>query len=425
MSATGPRRGIWRNERARIRMRQVALFAAILISGGLLSIPRFPLLLVVLIICFALENPLRMFKTEFAAVWILIAATVAVALVGGGSFQIAPMAIRLANFLAGAALLLLYINERPGLIAKDLLPIFRFFGAQAVLTPLLALIAPGLFWTFQIQETTYHTLFYIFTYHEFILDASFFKRADGFFFEPGVFQLYLNIYLFAALFLRRFSAADVGLATFGVLATQSTTGVVILVILYGAAYLRWMKTAERSQKLAVFILGPIVLAPLGAYATYNLGEKFYGQASGSAEAREYDLRTGLRVIREHPLTGIGFDYEKYFDVASRVSYREANMSLDNMNERSNTNGVVSLLYSVGIPLGLIFLLGLWRQRLFRPRGVFAGLGLLTLLSQSLFFTPFVCMIVFSGLLIRPQREPRVGGRRHRSPAKPKRRAQTA
>ena len=382
-----------------LRIRQVALFAAILISGGLSSIPRLPLLALLLVLCFALTNPMRAFKAEFAGIWILLLATGAAALLGGESFQIVPMAIRYANFIGGVMLLMIYIDRPPGTIADDLYLILKLMAFQAILTPILALVAPGIFWTFQVQETTYQTFLYIFTYHEFVADATFFKRPDGFFFEPGVLQMYLNVFLFICLFLRRFSAFDIGLATLAVIATQSTTGAVILVMLYGVAYLRFLKTAGRMQKLAVFILGPILLLPVATYASYNLAEKFYGEFSGSAQAREYDLRTGLNVVMEKPLTGIGFDYEYYFDVAEQVGYRDVELSRDNITERSNSNGIVTLLYSIGIPLGLVFLWGTMFQRLFRPRWLFGALILLSMTSEALFFSPFVLLIVFSGLLI--------------------------
>ncbi|MEN8676161.1 MAG: O-antigen ligase family protein [Alteriqipengyuania sp.] len=388
-----------KRERFRLRIRQVALFAAILITGGLSVIPREPLLLLVLVACFWLVNPMRMFKAEFAGIWILLAATIAAALIGGQSFQLGALAIRFSNFLAGIALLMVYIDRRPGTIASDLLPIFRFFGVQAVLTPILALLVAELFWTFNIENTTYHTLLYVFTYHEFVDTGAIFKRPDGFFFEPGVLQIYLNAYLFIALFLRRFSIFDVGLAALAVVATQSTTGAVILVLQVAVAYFRWLQTAERVQKLAVVIIAPLVLLPVAGYTTYNLAEKFYGQFSGSAEAREYDLRTGLNVVMEKPLTGIGFDYEYYFDVAEQVGYRDVELSRDNITERSNSNGIVTLLYSIGIPLSLVFLWGTARQRLFRPRWLFGALIFLSMTSEALFLQPFTLMVVFSGLLI--------------------------
>ncbi|MEL6529768.1 MAG: hypothetical protein AAFQ27_07385, partial [Pseudomonadota bacterium] len=100
---------------------------------------------------------------------------------------------------------------------------------------------------------------------------------------------------------------------------------------------------------------------------------------------------------------------------------EANLSRDNITERGNTNGVVVLLYSVGIPLSLIFLIGLAFQRMFRPRFLFAGLIVLSLMAESLFFTPIVLMVAFSGLLIRPKRVTNLlGGRRRARPIQPQR-----
>mgnify|MGYP004083869377 FL=1 len=389
----------------RTRLRQVALFAAILISGGLLIIPRPPLLLIVLVICFLLKNPLRVFKSEFAGIWLLLAATVAVALIGGESFQLGPLTIRLANFLAAIALLLLYIDERPGKISSDLFPILFLMAFQAILTPIVEKLIPQFFWTFQVHDTTYQTFLYIFNFHEFVAGATFFKRPDGFFFEPGVLQMYLNILVFICLFVRRFSPWQIGVATLGVLSTQSTTGVAILTLQYVVAYLRWVKIADRGKKLVVLVLAPILLVPIALYATVNFADKVYGEGSGSAEARKYDLRTGLSVVREKPLTGIGFDYEKYFDLAAQVGYREAELSLENITDRSNSNGVVTLLYSVGIPLSLVFLLGLFRQRLFRPRLLFSMIILLSSFSEALLLNPMLLLILFSGLLIKPAKKP--------------------
>ncbi|WP_298470659.1 O-antigen ligase family protein [uncultured Erythrobacter sp.] len=410
MSATAapnvqaPRRaGQITNPKLRQRLRQIALFGAMLISGGLLSIPREPLLAIVLILCFALRNPLRLFRPEFVLIWLLLIAVGAVALIGGESFQLLPITIRYANFIAGLAMLLVYIDENRSKLADDLYPILKLMSFQSILTPIAVIVAGGLFTTFQVNDTVYNTLFYVFTYHELIETGSLLKRPDGFFFEPGVFQIYLNIFLFICLFVRKHSWFDIGLAAFAVLATQSTTGVVIMMIQFGWAYLLWLKTANRRQKVGVFVFVPILLLPLAAYMTFNVSQKFYGALSGSAEAREYDLRTGLAVAAEKPLTGIGFDYEKYFDVSARVGYRDANLSRDNITERGNTNGVVVLLFSVGIPLSIIFLLGLMFQRMFRPRFLFAGLIFLSLMAESLFFTPIVLMVAFSGLLIRPQR----------------------
>jgi hypothetical protein len=387
----------------RQRMRQLTLFAAMLISGGLLIFPREPVLVIVLALSFLLVNPLRLFRTEFLLIWLLLLLVAGAVLLGGGSFQLDSMAVRYANFVAGIALLSVYIGERRSTLADDLYPILKAMSFQAVLTPVMVIVFAGSVWTFQTDETVYNTLFYVFTYHELQETGALIKRPDGFFFEPGVFQIYLNIFLFITLFVRQRSRFDIALATAAVIATQSTTGAIILVLQFAWAYLTWVHKADRFAKLWVFVVAPLVLLPLSAYTVYNVTQKFYGEQWGSAEARQYDLRTGVNVALEKPLTGIGFDYEKYFDVAERVGYREARLSNDNITERANTNGIVVLLFSVGIPLALVFLLGIFSQRLFRPGPLMGLLVLLSLVSESLSLTPIFLMFAFSGLLIRPRR----------------------
>ncbi|MDJ0978412.1 MAG: hypothetical protein QNI87_07735 [Erythrobacter sp.] len=397
------------NPKTRLRLRQIALLAGMLMSGGLLLIPREPVLVIVVATCFLLKNPLRLFSSEFALIWLTLFAVAGVVLIGGDSFQLIPMVIRYANFFAGLTLLLVYIDERRSTLANDLYPILKLMAFQAALTPVMFILFSGYFFTFRVFDTEYTTLYGIFTFHEFQDFGSVFKRPDGFFFEPGVFQIYLNIFLFICLFVRRQNPFDIALATAAVVATQSTTGVVILILQFAVAYIVWLRTADRSKKLGVFVFVPIMLLPLAAYMAYNVTEKFYGALSGSAEAREYDLRTGISVALEQPFTGIGFDYEKYFDVASRVGYREAELSRENITERGNTNGIVVLFYSLGFPLAILFLLGLFRQRLFRPGLLMAMVAALSLISESLSFTPIFLMLTFSGLLIQPKRVKKLAG----------------
>lgn len=402
LPATARRAGEITNPLIRQRMRQVALLAGILMSGGLLIIPRAPVLVIVVVACFLLRNPLRLFRPEFALIWVVLLAVAGVVLVGGESFQLTPMVIRYANFLAGLALLLIYIDERRSTLADDLYPILKLMAFQAVLTPIAYILFSQYFFVFRVFDTEYVTFYFLFTFHEFQNLGALFKRPDGFFFEPGVFQIYLNVFLFIALFVRRQRVVDITLGALAVLATQSTTGVVILIVQFTAAYLVWLRSADRGQKLGVLVFVPIIMLPLAAYASYNVTEKFYGVFRGSAEAREYDLRTGVSVALEQPLTGIGFDYEKYYAIASRVGYREARLSKENITERGNTNGIVVLLYSLGFPLALVFLFGLLRQRLFRPSAVMATIAGLSLVSESLSLTPFFLMMIFSGLLIQPK-----------------------
>lgn len=379
--------------------RQTALFLGIVISGGLLLFPRLPMMSGVLLLSAAVAGPFKIFRYELLGIWLLLLVVAADVLLAAGGFQLGALAIRYANFLTGLAMLAMYLDGTRNQLAIDYFPLGRFMAIQAILTPLLALVVPGLFRVFVVRETEIHSLLLIFNFHDFSGDTVLLKRPDGFFFEPGVLQLYLNIYLFISLFVVRGRWWDPVIGTLGVIATQSTSGALVLVVIYAAALLRWMKTASPRGKIIVLMLLPVVMAPVALYAAINLSDKFYGDGRGSSWARQYDLFTGLAVIREYPLTGIGFDYDRYFEVGGKVGYLESDLSDDNISERPNSNGVLTLFYSIGIPLAFVFLFGLFRQKFLSNRWILMSIMIISLSSEALFFTPFVLMIVYSGLLM--------------------------
>jgi len=389
---------IFRSPETQRRLRLLALFVAMLMSGGLLIFPR-PLLLPLLgALCFMLVNPLRLFRREFMIIWLVLLMVAAAALVGGQALQADEMAIRYANFFAGFLLLLVYSGLGASQLSEDMMPILRIMAVQAILTPIVAIVLPGYFTTWEINETEYQSIYLIFTYHEFLAPALI-KRPDGLFFEPGVFQFYLNTLLFIALFMRQFRWRDVLLAIAAIMFTQSTSGAVIMVTILAVYGLRRVRHTAAHETLLVLILVPLIIAAPVIYAYSNVVEKFTGEQAGSSWAREYDLRTGLAVVQENPLTGIGFDYDRYREIANDVGYKETILSDENITERSNSNGIIMMLYSVGIPIGLIFLWGMMRQRFMRPRALYGAAMALTLLSESLVFTPFMLAVIFSGLLI--------------------------
>lgn len=379
--------------------RQAALFLGIVISGGLLLFPRLPLMAGVLLLSAAVAGPFKIFRYEMLGIWLLLLAVAADVFLAAGSFQIDSLVIRYANFITGMAMLAMYLDGSRDQLARDYLPLGRFMAVQAILTPILALLVPGFFRVLIVQETEIHSLLLIFNFHDFSGDTVLIKRPDGFFFEPGVLQFYLNLYLFIGLFTIRQRWWDPVIATLGVVATQSTSGAIVLVVIYAAALLRWMKTASPRGKIIVLMMLPIVMAPVALYAAINLSDKFYGDGRGSSWARQYDLFTGLAVVRDYPFTGIGFDYDRYFEVGSKIGYLETDLSDDNITERANSNGILTLFYSIGIPLGLVFMYGLVWQLFFDRKVVVAGITIVSLSSEALFFTPFILMLAYSGILL--------------------------
>ena len=72
-----------------------------------------------------------------------------------------------------------------------------------------------------------------------------------------------------------------------------------------------------------------------------------------------------------------------------------------MDDRASSNGLIYLTYSLGVPLALVFLAGMFRQRLF-PHRVLIGVWLtLSLFGEAIVFTPFVLMFALSAFVSSP------------------------
>ncbi|WP_404712366.1 hypothetical protein [Sphingomonas sp. MMS24-J13] len=389
-----------RDGRVEQRLRRATLFIGILMSGGILLLPRLPLLAALTVLFVIVRGPAVLLRREVAGIWVLMLAVLAVALIGGDAINLVPTATRYANFVGGLMLLGLYLEKPISVFERDLGWMLRLFSIQALITVVLATFVSGLFRSYQFDLATYKSIFLIFTYHVTLDEPSVIQRPDGFFYEPGVLQFYLNIFLYLSLF-RTKNYRDAALAGAAVLSTQSTTGVAIMIMLLGVAVLRGLRRAGTTEKLLVLIFAPLLLVPMLVIGYSNYVEKTEGSLRGSSWAREYDLYTGFRIVSSHPLAGIGFDPNHYLEVAQEYGYLESQLDMKNLSERGNTNGLVVLAYSVGIPLFLIFMIGLFRQGLFADTLIGVAIFIISQATESLTLTPFFLMIMFSGLLMRP------------------------
>lgn len=386
-------------------LRKWLLFISIVLSGGLPWIPHVPLLVLFLAGYFLMPGSKRLDR-RLMPVALLLGTILLITILRPGGIQGLSLLIRFANFLGGLLLLNLYLGQPSDSFAKDLYPMLKWMAVQALCTVVLGTFASFLFLHVNNQGTDYRTFFGLLNYHVMLDEATASIRPDGFFWEPGVFQAYLNIYLFLALFVFN-SWRQALLAVIALLSTQSTTGVMILVILGGAYFLRRLKTGNVRNLVISLILAVIVLVPIGIIAAGNIQDKFVGESRGSFWARQYDLITGLNVMRANWLTGIGFDYDSYTQAARTLGYADSPLRGADTEDRKNTNGIVFLLYSIGLPLGLPFLIGMFRQRLLPHRWLVGILFFLSLLSETFVFTPIPLALMFSGLMgrRRPDRAP--------------------
>jgi hypothetical protein len=96
-------------------------------------------------------------------------------------------------------------------------------------------------------------------------------RNQGLFWEPGVLQVFLNILLFLSLFVRRFKLSLVGLISFAVLSTLSTTGLLIMIL----QFVVYSTTVIRKN---ILLLPLFIALLLGFYtlSSLNLSDKILG-----------------------------------------------------------------------------------------------------------------------------------------------------
>lgn len=381
---------------AQIWLRRAALFVGILLSGGNFILPRIPLLILLVVLCVLARGPLMGFRRQMLAIPMVLIFVLIASLAAGG-FDIASVATRYANFAGALALLGLYSGQPRNTLAIDLDILLKWMVPQAILTVIFAVLFNRFFTAIEVNDTVYQTFFYIFNYHVMMEEGSLFFRPDGFFFEPGVFQIYLNIYLFLCLFVfsRFFHAIG---AVIALACLQSTTGLALCVVQLGVAYLLHLSKIEVSKTLVVALLGIAALIPVGIFAYDNYETKTTGVLQGSAWARQFDLITGARVAASNPVVGIGFDYERYYAEAERVAYRETQLGDHAITERPNSNGIVTALYTMGIPLGLLFLAGLFTQPFLPLRWLFGAILLVSLMSEALLLTPFFLLFSFAGFM---------------------------
>lgn len=384
--------------------RRGALLGAILISGGNLLIPRIPVLSVLLVLGLLafVATPRRRTGESILAVLLLLGVVLLVSLWRSGLAEAGALVTRYANFAAGLLMLLVYLRAGRERFVTDFVALVFPLAFVAIATVVLATVAAPLFQPLEVEETVYYHLFLILNYHVQVEDAGGLMRANGPFYEPGVFHIYLNLLLYIFLFVRR-NLRRAAVSALAVAATQSTTGLAIACGL-GLVFL-WRELGRGSihRRAAMLLFGAAVAALVAGPVIDNLRAKLVGDLAGSGMARQFDLITGVNVILAHPLVGIGFDPETYRQVSGAYAFEDTLLEDRITADRGNTNGVIVLFYSVGVPLALVFLLGLFRQTMLPDRLLVGGLLFVSLLTESILFTPFFQMFIMSGLILHARR----------------------
>ena len=223
-------------------------------------------------------------------------------------------------------------------------------------------------------------------------------RAQGLFWEPGVLQIYLNIFLFILLSVNQKKEwFFILLTSFLILATLSTTGFIIFSIIIVHFF------SGIILRKPIFLILFLLTSPI-FYSYYNftkiiLNDKFDGDRIGSYEARRFDALNSFNIILDNPF-GIGFSHEKYQEMARNNIYNIQSLV---KTDRASTNGIFILFVSTGIFFGFVFLTMLFFQNILQKnRFLFFLIIIFSLTSEPLFFSPFFLTFALSSLVSSKQ-----------------------
>jgi len=231
-----------------------------------------------------------------------------------------------------------------------------------------------------------------------------FYRNQGLFWEAGVLQVFLNIFLYLELFIFKKSKLWVLLAIFSILTTYSTTGITILLI----QILYYMKYEMNKSKILIpFVL--VLLLPVYLIFSANVEEKIVGEKEASFQKRYFDLVQPLFIAFQNPLTGIGLDLDKFQEYRSSFYFESSlfNSVQDQVGlelkmeitDQGSSNSFMFLLSTMGFPTFILFMYMFFNQNIFQQRKyLLYTIIILSLMTSPLLLRPFFFLFIVSGFL---------------------------
>ena len=228
-----------------------------------------------------------------------------------------------------------------------------------------------------------------------------FVRNQGWFWEPGINQIYLNILLYLEGFVFKRNKWIILLIVLAVFTTYSTTGIVIMMIILFFIFRLSIKRSPILVLLAIALIFPFYFI-----AKSNVEEKL---DTSSFQKRYFDLIQTLSIAKDYPLTGIGLDGDHFMDF--RFNYYmddefrrsiEKSTSFENKaksTEKGSSNSITYLMATMGFPMSFFLLYCLFKQTLFpHKKGIIMMIILISVFSVPLLLRPFFLIFIVSGMI---------------------------
>tara|TARA_B100000795_G_scaffold162928_1_gene122426 strand:- start:1289 stop:2527 length:1239 start_codon:yes stop_codon:yes gene_type:complete len=226
-------------------------------------------------------------------------------------------------------------------------------------------------------------------------------RNQGWFWEPGINQIYLNILLYLEGFVFKRNRWIISLIVVAIFSTYSTSGIIIMIILL----LLIFKSSIKQNPILIFLAISVVF-PFYFIAKSNVEEKL---ETSSFQKRYFDLIQTISIIKDYPLTGIGLDDSFFSDF--RSSHFINNNLLNSFEESTNlelrakstnkgsSNSVTYLILATGIPISSFLLYCMFKQTLFPNRKrILMMIVFVSVFTEPLLLRPFFLILIVSGMM---------------------------
>lgn len=250
---------------------------------------------------------------------------------------------------------------------------------------------------------SFHYLFFFDPKHECSLFGLNFVRNQGWFWEPGINQVYLNLLLYLEYFIfKQKNKLFLALIIFSVLTTYSTAGFIVLLIVLTFM----MKSAIQTQPLWALLFLPFFLYFINL-TNVNAQEK---TETSSFQKRYLDLVEPYSIALKFPLFGVGLDRD-YFQSYREIEHQmppgfgraiEEATGLERKAEsthKGSSNSITYLFASMGFPLSMLLLYCLFTQNLFiHNKILFSLIVFITVLSEPILLRPFFMVLIVSGIM---------------------------
>jgi len=316
------------------------------------------------------------------------------------SCELKPILNTIFYIFASYIFCLSYINK-PYKFIINLNITLRLFTLHAFISIFIYFLFHPLIYKLNINGIQYITILNVFYY---ILPADGFPRIIGLFWEPGVFQLIANFYLFICIN-NGYKIKRLLWIIIVVVSTISSTGFVLLLL--NALY--YVKININIKKLKISIILLLLMFLTIIPTVYNtIYNKWTNDMSGMI--RQVNTIIGIKLSLAHPFVGVDTNVDK---LIKNVEFNRIEEDLWGVNSpmlSTNygtvaggfTNGILSLLLVWGIFIGMYFFYLFFKSRFF-PSTLFAIyfllLFILTNMTEALTDTSFFYIFVISTFVL--------------------------